>query len=114
MMLHPPPSDADLSQSYNENYWLLDGSNEERQHFSDLKQTTARAYLDLIRRCLGRHGGRLLAVGSEGGDLLAAAADLGYDVTGVECSKYACARARERLEYRGRIIQGDITCLREE
>ena len=54
MMLHPPPSDADLSQIYDENYLLLDGSNEERQHFSDLKLATARAYLDLIRRCLAQ------------------------------------------------------------
>jgi len=114
MMLHPAPGDAELSQIYDENYWLLDGSDEERRHFSDLKQATARAYLDLIQRCLGRHGGRLLEVGSGGGDLLTAAADLGYDVTGVEYSEYACARARARLGDRGRIIRGDIACLHDE
>lgn len=113
MMLHPPPSEEDLSRIYNEHYWLLDASDEERRHFAELKQATARSYLELVGRCLGRPGGRLLEIGSGAGDLLAAAVDLGYDPTGVEPSESACARARERLGNRGRIVCGDVGNLTE-
>jgi glycosyltransferase involved in cell wall biosynthesis/ubiquinone/menaquinone biosynthesis C-methylase UbiE len=113
MMLHPPPSGEELGLIYNENYWLLDGSDEERRHFAQVKQATAQSYLELVGRCLGRHGGRLLEIGSGAGDLLASAIELGYDVTGVEPSASACARARERLGNRGRIICGDIADLSE-
>jgi glycosyltransferase involved in cell wall biosynthesis/2-polyprenyl-3-methyl-5-hydroxy-6-metoxy-1,4-benzoquinol methylase len=113
MMLHPPPSAEELSLIYNENYWLLDGSDEERRHFAQLKEATARSYLELIGRCLGRHGGRLLEIGSGAGDLLTAAADLGYDATGVEPSESSCARARERLGSRCRVVCGDVGDLTE-
>ena len=113
MMLHPPPDKEALGRIYNQNYWLLDDSDEERQRFSMLKQATALLYLDLAKRSLGRHGGRLLEIGSGAGDLLAAAADLGYDVTGVEFSQSSCVRAQERLGNRGRVICGDIHHLQE-
>ena len=32
-------------------------SDAERRHFSQLKQATARHYLNVVERCLGRHGG---------------------------------------------------------
>lgn len=114
MMLHPPPSDEELGRIYDENYWLQDGNDEERRHFTQLKQATARHYLNLIERTLGRHGGRLLEIGCGAGDLLAAAVDLGYDVTGVEYSQDACARARERLGTRGRVVCGNIDRLTEK
>ena len=114
MMLHPQPSDEELSRIYDANYWLLDGSDEERGHFTQLKQATARLYLNLVERCLGRHGGRLLEIGCGAGDLLAAAAELGYDATGVEYSEHACARAREKLGSGGRIVCGDIDRITEK
>jgi len=54
------------------------------------------------------HGGRLLEVGSGSGDFLLAAADLGYEVTGVEYSPYACERTRSLLGGRRTVIQGEI------
>ena len=114
MMLHPPPSDEELGRIYGENYWLQDGSDAERRHFSQLKQATARHYLNVVERCLGRHGGRLLEIGCGAGDLLAAAVELGYDVTGVEYSEHACARARERLGNSGRIVCGNVDRLTEK
>jgi len=113
MMLHPQPDDEELGRIYNESYWLQDGSDEERAHFTQLKQATARLYLDLIGQCLGRHGGRLLEVGSGAGDMLAAALELGYDVTGIEYSSHACVRARERLGGAGRLVCGNIDDLAE-
>jgi SAM-dependent methyltransferase len=113
MMLYPAPTDADLDRIYDESYSLLDGCGDERLHVSELKRATANHYLDLIGRCLGRHGGRLLEIGSGGGDLLDAAARLGYDVTGVEYSEHACSKARQRLGDRGRIIQGTINDVAE-
>jgi len=94
MMLHPPPSHAELNPIQDESYGFLDGS--------------ARPYMELVKRCLGRHGGRLLQIGCGAGELLAVAADLGYDVTGVENSERACAKARARLGGRGRVIHGGI------
>lgn len=114
MMLHPPPSSEQLSQIYGDQYWLLDGSDQERRHFTQLKQQTASLYLELARRCFGRHGGRLLEIGSGTGELLAAAVELGYEATGVEVSEHACARARERCGTAARIIRGDIHALHED
>ena len=73
MMLHPPPSRETLDRIYSQDYWLLDGDDEERRHFAELKRATAREYLELVRRCLGKHEGRLLEIGSGAGDLLAEA-----------------------------------------
>jgi glycosyltransferase involved in cell wall biosynthesis/2-polyprenyl-3-methyl-5-hydroxy-6-metoxy-1,4-benzoquinol methylase len=113
MMLHPPPSRETLDRIYSQDYWLLDGDDEERRHFAELKRATAREYLELVRRCLGKHEGRLLEIGSGAGDLLAEALDLGYDVTGLEVSEASCVRARERLGMRGRILCGEIADLHE-
>ena len=114
MMLHPPPSNEELGRIYGENYWLQNDNDEERRHFAQLKQATARHYLNVVEQCLGRHGGRLLEIGCGAGDLLAAAVGLGYDVTGVEYSEHACARARERLGGSGRIVHGNVACLTEK
>ena len=113
MMLHPQPSAEELSRICGENHRRLDGSDEARRHFGQLKQATAHHYLNLVERCLGRHAGRLLEIGCGAGDLLAAAMELGYDVTGVEHSEHLCERARERLGSNGRIVRGNIDRLTE-
>ena len=109
MMLRPQPGKKEFKGIHEERH----GSDAERKHFTELKQATALLYLDLIQRLLGRHGGRLLEIGCGAGDLLAAAADLGYDVTGVEFSPSACARAQRRLGEHGRVVCGDISALKE-
>uniref|UniRef100_Q01PM1 Glycosyl transferase, family 2 n=1 Tax=Solibacter usitatus (strain Ellin6076) TaxID=234267 RepID=Q01PM1_SOLUE len=114
MMLHPPPSQEELDLIYDENYALMQETGEERRQFAEMKQATARHYLDLVGACLGRHAGRLLEIGCGAGDLLTAAARLGYDVTGVEPSEYSCAQAREKLGIAGRVVCGDITSLTEK
>ena len=113
MMLHPPPSDEELARVYHESYALLQRNEAEQRHFAELKQATAELYLDLVERCLGRRGGRLLEIGCGAGGMLAAAAEAGYEVTGVEPSADACARARKRLGNNGRVICGDISSLAE-
>lgn len=114
MMLHPPPTEEELDRIYSNNYWLLNNSDNDRLHFGQLKRATARHYLDLIGRCRGRHAGRLLEIGCGAGDLLAAAAELGYDVTGVERSEDTCIPARERLQDRARVLCGGIGALTEK
>ena len=114
MMLHPPPAEEELDRIYSNNYWLLNNNDNDRAHFAELKRATARQYLDLIGRCLGRHGGRLLEIGCGAGDLLTVAAELGYDVTGVERSEDTCIRARERLQDRGRVLCGEFGALTEK
>lgn len=109
MMLNPQPSDTDLAEIYGEQYALLNQNDRDREHFAFLKKATARYYLDLISRYRGGPGGRLLEIGSGHGDLLAVAADCGYDVTGVEYSEHACNEARQRLEGRGTVICGELS-----
>jgi len=100
MMLHPAPENRRPPDN-------------DRSRFGKLNQAKARSHLELIGRCLGRHGGRLLQIGVGAGDLLAEAIELGYEVTGIEPSESVCARARERLGNRGRIVCGDIAGLTE-
>lgn len=113
MMLHPPPGEEELARVYNESYALLQRDEAEQRQFAELKQATAELYLDLVERCLGRRGGRLLEIGCGAGGMLAAAAEAGYEVTGVEPSADACARARKRLGNNGRVICGGISSLAE-
>src|SRR5690242_1976403 len=83
MMLNPPPTERDLAGFGAAQHG---GDNESRLHVSEMKQATARHYLDLIGRYRGGHGGALLEIGCGSGDVLAAAADLGYEVTGMKYS----------------------------
>ena len=85
------------SRTYGKDYTLMQSSEESKRHFAELKRATASQYLDLIARYRGRRGGRLLEIGCGNGDLLAVAATLGYQVTGVEYSPHSCAEARQRL-----------------
>jgi 2-polyprenyl-3-methyl-5-hydroxy-6-metoxy-1,4-benzoquinol methylase len=112
MMLNPPPSERDLAEIYGAQYALLSKDEASRLRFSRLKQTTAGYYLELIGRYRGGHGGALLEVGCGQGDLLAAAARVGYDVTGVEYSSHSCAIARERLNGGGTVCQGEVSQIR--
>ena len=106
--MYPQPSDASLAEIYGESYALLSEDEEGSEHASQLKWATAQYYLSLIERYRGRHGGLLLEIGCGSGDFLRAAADLGYEVTGVEYSAHACERARALLGGRGTVIQGEI------
>lgn len=106
--MYPQPSDADLADIYGESYALLSEDESGAEHAGKLKRATAEHYLGLIERYRGRHGGRLLEIGCGSGDFLVAAADRGYEVTGVEYSPYACERTRSQLGGRGTVIQGEI------
>jgi len=111
MMLHPPPAGAERDRFRDDQ---LHENNRGRQEFSRLKEGTARLYLDLVRRCRGGHGGRLLEIGSGTGELLSVAAELGYEATGVEISEEACIRARQRHGDGIRIVRGGIDSLPEK
>jgi glycosyltransferase involved in cell wall biosynthesis/SAM-dependent methyltransferase len=106
--MYPQPSDAALADIYGESYALLSEDESGSEHAGKLKRATAEHYLGLVERYRGRHGGRLLEIGCGSGDFLVAAADRGYEVTGVEYSPYACERTRSLLGGRGTVIQGEI------
>jgi glycosyltransferase involved in cell wall biosynthesis/SAM-dependent methyltransferase len=106
--MYPQPSDAALTQIYGESYALLSEDESRSEHAGQLKRATAEHYLRVIERYRGRHAGRLLEIGCGSGDFLRAAADLGYEVTGVEYSPHACERTRSQLGGRGTVIQGEM------
>jgi glycosyltransferase involved in cell wall biosynthesis/2-polyprenyl-3-methyl-5-hydroxy-6-metoxy-1,4-benzoquinol methylase len=104
VFLNPQPSDAELSRIYKAGYFLGAETMDGRQSVREMKQATARLYLDEIRRYSGLHGGRLLEIGSGEGDFLAAAESIGWQVTGIDYSEAACEVARQRLAH------GEVTC----
>jgi glycosyltransferase involved in cell wall biosynthesis/2-polyprenyl-3-methyl-5-hydroxy-6-metoxy-1,4-benzoquinol methylase len=109
MMLNPPPTERDLAGIGGAQH----GSDDEsRLHVSEMKRATARHYLDLIGRYRGGHGGALLEIGCGGGDILAAAADLGYEVTGMKYSAHGCEASLPRLRGNGTMVKGEARDIR--
>src|SRR5579862_9350777 len=94
VFLNPQPSDAELSRIYGTGYFIRSDTPEGRQSVSEMKQATARLYLDQIRRYSGLTNGRLLEIGCGEGDFLVAAESAGWRVTGIDFSQAACDTAR--------------------
>lgn len=111
MLTNPQPSDVELGQIYNENYFLVEDNAAGRQHTEELKASTADEYLNLLTRYGLPAGARLLEIGCGHGDFLARAAARGLDVTGVEYSADACEITRRKLAGTGKILQGEISSL---
>ncbi len=104
VFLNPQPSDAELARIYHAHYFLGSDTDAGRQTVSELKQATARFYLAEISRYCGSQSGQLLEIGCGDGDFLVSAESAGWQVTGVEYSPDAAAKARQRLK------NGDVKC----
>jgi len=98
VFLNPQPSDTELARIYHAHYFLGSDTDAGRQTVSELKQATARFYLAEIGRYCGSQSGRLLEIGCGDGDFLVSAESAGWQVTGVEYSPDASAKARQRLK----------------
>jgi 2-polyprenyl-3-methyl-5-hydroxy-6-metoxy-1,4-benzoquinol methylase len=116
-MRNPQPSDAELAAISGDDSFVGastggDGVDQHANEFAHLKHATASAYLDRIERYLGwdaatRRGRRLLDIGSGLGDLLVAAHERGYEVSGIAHSPSSVTRANARLD--GKFVrQGTI------
>ena len=108
LAMYPQPSDATLTEIYDDAYALLSHDEEGSEHARQLKRATADHYLGVIGRYRGCHAGQLLEIGCGSGDFLTAASELGYEVTGVEYSSHACERTRAQLRGKGTVIQGEL------
>jgi SAM-dependent methyltransferase len=95
---NPQPSDAELGRIYSADYFLGSDTPAGRAAVSEIKRATAKFYLTEILRYCGRENGKLLEVGCGDGDFLVSAEGAGWQVTGVEYSADACAKARLRLK----------------
>jgi 2-polyprenyl-3-methyl-5-hydroxy-6-metoxy-1,4-benzoquinol methylase len=107
LFLNPQPSDEILRKIYSGEYFCGANDDTMRAHVATLKTATAESYLDLLHQ-RGVPSGRLLEVGCGDGYQLHAAERRGYEVTGIEFSDYAAAKARAGLT-RGAVLVGDLT-----
>jgi SAM-dependent methyltransferase len=113
LLRNPQPSDRELAEIYTEHYFLGSGSGQHSliHETSRLKRATAALYLDSVEARIGkpvlRERLKLLEIGSGLGNLLAEAAERGYDVTGVEYSESSVRAANEKLGA-ARVIHGSI------
>lgn len=101
--LNPQPSDSELAEIYSSTYFLG-----EPAEVSQLKQATARLYLDQVEEYRGKRGGKLLEVGSGSGDLLIEAQKRGFEVTGVEYSEHAVETSNQKLGGIGQVLCGEV------
>ncbi|MGH7945092.1 MAG: class I SAM-dependent methyltransferase [Opitutaceae bacterium] len=113
-LTNPQPSDAELAAIYGPNYVLVENDPAGEAMVVRSKQATADHYLDVVAAAGVPSRGQLLEIGCGQGNFLRQAAKRGFDVTGVEYSKFACERARANLESQGRVLQGEITVLAGE
>jgi SAM-dependent methyltransferase len=110
----PQPSDAELAEIYGPDYILAEDGSPAAAVITRSKRATADHYLDLLAEAGITPPRRLLEIGCGAGNVLRQAARRGYDVTGVEYSPFACARARETLGGVGRVLQGEIDVVAAE
>lgn len=110
----PQPSDAELAAIYGPDYTLAEDGTPAAAVIARSKRATADHYLDLLADAGIRAPAALLEIGCGSGNFLLQAASRGFDITGVEYSPYACARARTTLGGVGRILTGDISVLAGE
>ena len=104
MFSNPQPTDEQLTEIYNADYFLGAGSADGQAATREMKRATARLYLEEINRYCGAASGRLLEVGCGDGDFLVEAEAAGFQVTGVELAAPACEQARVRLK------SGEVIC----
>jgi SAM-dependent methyltransferase len=113
-LTNPQPSDAELAAIYGPNYVLVENDAAGEAMVLRSKRATADHYLDVLAAAGVPARGQLLEIGCGQGNFLRQAANRGFDVTGVEYSRFACERARANLDARGRVLQGEITVLANE
>ena len=103
VLQNPQPGDLELAEIYGPNYFI--GSSHADPlagQFEIVKRATARLQLKEIDDCLtrlgrSRRGARLLEIGCGHGNMLLEAQACGYEVSGLEFSQDAAARANSRL-----------------
>lgn len=110
--MHPQPTDSELGEIYNANYFLGVNDTRDHSHASMLKSNTADQYLNLLESYVQAPlTGRLLEIGCGHGDFLARAAARGLTVTGVEYSAHAVEIASKKAGNSVRVICGEIAQL---
>ncbi len=112
ILRNPQPSAAVLTQIYSEHYFLVSDSSEQQTLTANMKQATARLYLDCIETYHQTPGKRLLEVGCGHGEFLLEAQTRGYQVTGIEVSPNSVEIAKAKLQtntiFCGQIEQLDL------
>ena len=113
-LTNPQPADAELAAIYGPDYVLVENDPAGEAMVLRSKRATADHYLDLLAAAGVAPRGQLLEIGCGAGNFLRQAAARGFEVTGVEYSHFAAARARVTLEGRGRVLHGEIGVLADE
>jgi 2-polyprenyl-3-methyl-5-hydroxy-6-metoxy-1,4-benzoquinol methylase len=100
--IYPQPSDEDLSQIYQNNYYQAWGNSEDE--YRTIKQHTFKIILDLLPGNRPFHG-RLLDVGAATGLLMEVAENYGFKSFGVEVSKDGVEAIFEKFNSK-RVFEG--------
>jgi glycosyltransferase involved in cell wall biosynthesis/2-polyprenyl-3-methyl-5-hydroxy-6-metoxy-1,4-benzoquinol methylase len=95
VFLNPQPSDDELARLRDADRGI------------PTRQSPAQEYLRELPRYCGPGRGRMLEIGCGQGEFLELAETAGWDVTGIESSRDACAQAKKRLK-RGTVHCGDL------
>jgi 2-polyprenyl-3-methyl-5-hydroxy-6-metoxy-1,4-benzoquinol methylase len=96
--VNPQPSDDELFQIYNEDYFLRFGYEKRNSEgYSQLKRVGCSRLLKNVENGLKLRSGALLDLGSSLGDMLLAASNCGWYVRGIEANGYAVAIAEKRI-----------------
>lgn len=100
--LDPPPTDAELSEIYSEQYFLDNGDKKVTEIVNKLKRATAELYLQQFEKDNKSVGNlSLLEIGCGMGDFLLVAKEKGFRVSGLEVTNYLVEFTNRRLGFAG-------------
>jgi 2-polyprenyl-3-methyl-5-hydroxy-6-metoxy-1,4-benzoquinol methylase len=100
--LNPPPTDAELSEIYSEEYFLDNGDEKVTEIVNKLKRSTAELYLEQFEKDNKSVGDlSLLEIGCGMGDFLLAAQEKGFKVSGLEVTDHLVEFVNRRLGFSG-------------
>ena len=87
--LHPQPTDEQLTEIYNEHYFIGSQSEKKQEYVNRIKKETAQLYLNELVAYTRNSNLRLLEIGCGNGDFILAAQEEKFEVKGIEINEFS-------------------------